>query len=80
MGYPIITQLALNEFTDDLIRVKSEPSDGKAAKEVSMGADENLYIKRSRVWFPITQDIFHVCTLYVKCEPPFILGHTTFLL
>lgn len=39
MGYPIITQLALNEFTDDLIRVKSEPSDGKAAKEVSMGAE-----------------------------------------
>jgi hypothetical protein len=45
-----------------------------------MGADENLYIKRSRVWSPITQDIFHVCTLYVKCEPPFILGHTTFFL
>jgi hypothetical protein len=38
MGYPIITQLALNEFTDDLIRVKSEPTDGKAANEVSMEA------------------------------------------
>jgi hypothetical protein len=46
MGYPIITQLALNEFTDDLIRVKSEPSDGKAAKEVSMGADGKTDISR----------------------------------
>ena len=76
MGYPIITQLALNEFTDDLMRVKSEPSDGKAAKEVSLGADgKPIYPTESGLVPHYTGHIPGMHTLYVKREPSLILRH-----
>jgi hypothetical protein len=77
MGYPIITQLALNEFTDDLMRVKSEPSDGKAAKEVSMGAEgKPIYPAESGL---VPHYTGHIPGMYTVCEPPLILRHTNVL-
>ena len=35
MGYPIITHLALNEFTDDLVRAKSVDVTGSKQQTVS---------------------------------------------